>query len=64
MKDIGDYLEVPEDQRAAVDDHPVEEVNLDEFTDLSGVPEGEYVELSTAGDDEPLEDEPSEDEEA
>lgn len=51
-RDIGDVLEVPEDQRLDIDDYPDDEVNADEFTDLSDVPEGEPVDLSTASLDE------------
>jgi hypothetical protein len=47
-RDIGDVLEVPRDQRLAIDDHLPSEVNDDEFADLSSVPDGEVVVLSTA----------------
>jgi hypothetical protein len=33
-RDIGDVLEVPRDQRLAIDDHLPSEVNDDEFADL------------------------------
>ena len=63
MKDTGDFLEVPEDERLDEDTYVPGEVNEDEFQDLSWVPDGDYVELSTAGDDEPLEPEVEEVEE-
>lgn len=53
-RDTGDLLEVPEDQRLDVDDHLPEEDNVDQFADVSDVPDGEYVELSTASEDEPV----------
>lgn len=53
-RDTGDLLEVPEDQRLDVDDHLPEEDNVDQFADVSDVPDGEYVELSTSSEDEPV----------
>lgn len=58
--DVGDLLEVPEDQRADVD--PAPQYNADAGFDVQVVPNGEYVELSTADPDEALA-EDSEDEE-
>lgn len=58
-KDTGDLLEVPESERKTEDEFLEDEVNDDEFAILN-VPAGEYVELSTASPDEPIE---SEDEE-
>jgi hypothetical protein len=52
LKDIGDFLEVPEDQREELDGDPV--YNADAGFDVQVVPNGEYVELSTADDSEPL----------
>lgn len=51
QKDIGHYLEVPEDQREDVD--PPAEYNADAGFDIEVVPDGEYVELGTAQ-EEPL----------
>lgn len=52
-EDIGTYLEVPEEERQDTDEFVPEEVNEDEFRyDFSDVPDGEYVELSTATPDE------------
>lgn len=50
--DIGTHLEVPEDQRDGVDPPP--EYNADAGFDVQVVPDGEYVELSTADPEEPL----------
>lgn len=46
--DIGDLLEVPEDQRLERDDDIASERNDDEWSDLSSVPDGVPVTLSTA----------------
>ena len=54
LQDIGDFLEVPEDQRYEVDEADPEQENEDQFADLSHVPDGDYVVLSTASDDEPI----------
>jgi hypothetical protein len=51
-RDIGHLLEVPEDQRRDVD--PTPQYNADSGFDIEVVPDGEYVELSTAGRDEEL----------
>ncbi len=51
-KDIGHYLEVPESEREDTDPPP--EYNADAGFDVQVVPDGVYVELSTASDDEPL----------
>lgn len=53
--DIGDYLEVPEDQREDVD--PPAEYNADAGFDIEVVPDGVVLELSSATIDEtePLE---------
>lgn len=56
-QDVGDFLEVPEDQRLEEDDLVPEEVNADEFNQLHDVPEGEYVELDTAYLDDELDEE-------
>ena len=48
--DIGTILEVPEDQRLDVDPNP--EYNADAGFDVNVVPNGEYVDLSTSGEDE------------
>lgn len=53
-RDTGELLEVPEDQRLDEDDYLPEEDNEDAFADLSSVPDGKYVKLSTASDDEPV----------
>lgn len=53
--DIGEILEVPEDQREEVD--PTPEYNADAGFDIEVVPNGEYYELSTASDDEELDEE-------
>lgn len=50
--DIGDYLAVPEEEQKDVDPNP--EYNADAGFDINVVPDGEYVELSTADDDEPI----------
>ena len=52
FRDIGEALAVPEEERLEVDDYVESEVNEDEGADLSGVPDGEYHELSTATPDE------------
>lgn len=49
-KDIGDYLEVPEDQRLDADPAPV--YNADAGFDVDQVPDGVVRELSTADDSE------------
>lgn len=54
LQDTGDFLEVPEDQRYDIDDPDHEDANEDEFADLSHIPDGDYVVLSTASDDEPI----------
>lgn len=55
LQDTGDFLEVPEDQRLEVDDPEHEEPNEDEFVDYAPItPDGDYVELSTADEDEPV----------
>lgn len=54
-QDIGDLLEVPKAQRLDVDDASFEDANEDEFADLSSVPDGELVTLSTASLDDPEE---------
>lgn len=51
-EDTGDLLEVPEDQREDVDPDPA--YNADAGFDVHVVPNGEYVELSTADQSEPL----------
>ena len=51
-KDIGQLLEVPEDERRDVD--PTPQYNADAGFDIEVVPDGEYVELSTVGQDEEL----------
>ncbi len=51
-QDIGHFLEVPEAQREDVDPGP--RYNADAGFDVQMVPNGEYVELSTADPDEPL----------
>ena len=60
LQDTGDFLEVPEDQQLEEDDYVPEEDNRDEFEDLSSVPAGAYVVLSTAGDEADDEDEDGE----
>lgn len=60
QRDIGHYLEVPEDQRQDVDSPP--EYNADAGFDIEVVPDGEYVELSTADPIEPLAADDEEDE--
>jgi hypothetical protein len=50
--DIGHLLEVPRDQRRDVD--PTPQYNADAGFDIEVVPDGEYVELSTASKDEEL----------
>lgn len=53
--DIGDALEVPEDQRLDHDDHVPEEVNADEGDDdFADVEEGDVVVLSTAEENSPV----------
>lgn len=47
QEDIGTILEVPEDQRLDVDPDD-EPANEDEGVDMSQVPDGEVVKLSTA----------------
>lgn len=47
-KDIGHYLEVPEEEREDTD--PAPELNDDADFDVTTVPDGEVVELSTAAD--------------
>lgn len=51
-RDIGDFTEVPQDRQLDVD--PTPEYNADAGFDIEMVPDGEYVELSTASADEPL----------
>lgn len=51
-QDIGHVLEVSADQRMDVD--PTPQYNADSGFDIEVVPDGEYVELSTAGEDEEL----------
>jgi hypothetical protein len=46
--DTGVLLEVPKSQQLEEDDPAYEDDNEDQFTDLSGVPDGEVVTLSTA----------------
>jgi hypothetical protein len=53
-RDTGELLAVPPEERLEVDDHLPSEDNEDQFADVSGVPDGEYVELSTASEDEPV----------
>ena len=50
--DIGDFLDAPEAEREDVD--PTPEFNADAGFDVNVVPDGEYVELSTASDEEPI----------
>jgi hypothetical protein len=50
--DTGVLLEVPKSQQLDEDDPAYEDDNEDQFTDLSGVPDGEVVTLSTADLDE------------
>ena len=50
MKDIGDYLGVPEAERLEADPPP--EYNADSGFDVQVVPDGEVRELSTADPDE------------
>lgn len=57
--DIGVILEAPEDQRLDVDPDPA--YNADAGFDIQVVPDGEYVELSTAGDEPLASEEPFED---
>lgn len=47
-EDIGTLMEVPKSQQLDVDDPSFEDANVDEFADLSSVPDGEVVVLSTA----------------
>ena len=51
-QDTGDFLEVPEGDRQDVD--PAPEYNADAGFDLKVVPDGEYHELSTADEKEPI----------
>ncbi len=51
-QDIGHLLDVPADQRLDVD--PTPQYNADSGFDIEVVPDGEYVELSTASHDEEL----------
>lgn len=51
-KDIGDYLEVPEEEREDVD--PTPEYNADAGFDVNVVPDGEYLELGSSDDSEPI----------
>jgi hypothetical protein len=51
-QDIGHLLEVPADQRKDVDPPP--QYNADSGFDIDVVPDGTYVELSTASQDEEL----------
>lgn len=44
--DIGTLLEVPEGQRLDVDDVRLDEMNEDEYADLSSVPDGQVVVLT------------------
>lgn len=50
--DIGFFLDVPEEQRSEVDPSP--EYNADAGFDINVVPDGVYVELSTADPKEPM----------
>lgn len=52
LTDIGDYLGVPEEERLDVDPDP--EFNADAGFDVQVVPDGEYKELSTAHESEPI----------
>jgi hypothetical protein len=52
LQDTGDFLEVPESERLDEDIWEPEDVSPDEFEDMRDVPDGEYVELSTASLDE------------
>lgn len=54
VRDTGDLLAVSREERLDHDDYLPEEDNIDQFADVSDVPDGEYVELSTASDDEPV----------
>lgn len=54
LQDTGDFLKVSEEERLDFDDCLDEESNEDEFADYSEVPDGQYVELSTASADEPV----------
>lgn len=54
IRDTGDLLAVPREERLDHDDHLPEEDNVDQFADVSDVPDGQYVQLSTASDDEPV----------
>lgn len=55
-RDIGTVLAVPEDEREQVDPNPADvgEENDDAGADLSHVPEGEWVDLSSSDDEEPV----------
>lgn len=46
-KDIGDYLEVPEEDR--LEEDPGAEYNADAGFDIQVIPDGEVVELESAG---------------
>lgn len=46
--DTGTFLDVPEGDRLDYDDVEFEDPNEDEGWDMSNVPDGEIVELSTA----------------
>lgn len=48
-RDIGDFLEVPPEQRRETDPYP--ELNDDAGADLSDLPEGEFVDLLGHDDD-------------
>lgn len=48
LKDTGDLLEVSKEERLSEDDPAHEDPNTDEFADLSSVPDGEVIYLSTA----------------
>jgi hypothetical protein len=52
MTDIGDILAVPKDQQ--IDGDPPPAYNADAGFDINVVPDGEYHELSTADEDEPI----------
>ena len=51
-RDVGDLLQVPDEDRAEVDPSP--RYNADAGFDVQVVPNGIYVELSTADSGEPL----------
>jgi hypothetical protein len=52
LTDIGDFLAVPEEERLDVD--PAPEYNADAGFDVQVVPDGEYRELSTSAEEEPI----------